>query len=27
VPLRRYPVRVKNGDVEIQTAPIPIIKK
>ena len=27
LPLRRYPVRVKNGDVEIQTAPIPIIKK
>ena len=26
LPLRRYPVRVKNGDVEIQTAPIPIIK-
>lgn len=27
LPLRRYPVRVKNGEVEIQTAPIPIIKK
>jgi len=27
LPLRRYPVRVTNGDVEIQTAPIPIIKK
>ena len=27
LPLRRYPVRVKNGRVEIQTAPIPIIKK
>ena len=27
LPLRRYPVRVKNGGVEIQTAPIPIIKK
>ena len=27
LPLRRYPVRVRNGEVEIQTAPIPIIKK
>ena len=27
LPLPRYPVRVKNGAVEIQTAPIPIIKK
>jgi menaquinol-cytochrome c reductase iron-sulfur subunit len=27
LPLRRYPVRVKNGSVEIQTAPIPIINK
>ena len=27
LPLRRYPVRVKNGGVEIQTAPIPIIRK
>ena len=27
LPLRRYPVRVNNGNVEIQTAPIPIIKK
>jgi len=26
-PLPRYPVRVKNGDVQIQTAPIPISKK
>jgi menaquinol-cytochrome c reductase iron-sulfur subunit len=27
LPLPRYPVRVKNGDVQIQTAPIPISKK
>jgi menaquinol-cytochrome c reductase iron-sulfur subunit len=26
-PLPRYPVRVKDGDVQIQTAPIPITKK
>ena len=26
-PLPRYPVRVKNGYVQIQTAPIPISKK
>ena len=26
LPLRRYPVRVQNGDVQIQTEPIPIIK-
>jgi menaquinol-cytochrome c reductase iron-sulfur subunit len=25
-PLPRYPVRVQNGDVQIQTAPIPITK-
>jgi len=24
--LPRYPVRVKDGDVQIQTAPIPITK-
>ena len=27
LPLPRYPVRVKDGDVQIQTAPIPITKK
>ena len=27
LPLRRYPVRVQNGEVQIQTAPIPIIRK
>jgi menaquinol-cytochrome c reductase iron-sulfur subunit len=27
LPLARYPVRVKDGDVQIQTAPIPIVKK
>jgi len=27
LPLPRYPVRVQGGDVQIQTAPIPIIKK
>jgi menaquinol-cytochrome c reductase iron-sulfur subunit len=27
LPLPRYPVRVKDGNVQIQTAPIPIIKK
>jgi menaquinol-cytochrome c reductase iron-sulfur subunit len=27
LPLPRYPVRVKNGDVQIQTSPIPITKK
>jgi menaquinol-cytochrome c reductase iron-sulfur subunit len=26
LPLPRYPVRVKDGDVQIQTAPIPITK-
>jgi menaquinol-cytochrome c reductase iron-sulfur subunit len=26
-PLPRYPVRVQNGEVQIQTAPIPITKK
>ena len=26
-PLPRYPVRVQNGEVQIQTAPIPISKK
>jgi menaquinol-cytochrome c reductase iron-sulfur subunit len=26
LPLPRYPVRVKNGDVQIQAAPIPITK-
>jgi len=27
LPLRRYPVRVQNGEVQIQTSPIPIITK
>jgi menaquinol-cytochrome c reductase iron-sulfur subunit len=27
LPLPRYPVRVKDGEVQIQTAPIPISKK
>jgi menaquinol-cytochrome c reductase iron-sulfur subunit len=27
LPLARYPVRVKDGEVQIQTAPIPITKK
>jgi menaquinol-cytochrome c reductase iron-sulfur subunit len=27
LPLPRYPVRVKDGEVQIQTAPIPITKK
>ena len=27
LPLARYPARVKDGEVQIQTAPIPIIKK
>jgi menaquinol-cytochrome c reductase iron-sulfur subunit len=27
LPLPRYTVRVQGGDVQIQTAPIPIIKK
>jgi menaquinol-cytochrome c reductase iron-sulfur subunit len=26
LPLPRYPVRVVNGDVQIQTSPIPITK-
>jgi menaquinol-cytochrome c reductase iron-sulfur subunit len=26
LPLPRYPVRIKNGDVQIQTGPIPITK-
>ena len=26
LPLRRYPVRVQNGDVQIQTEPLPIIR-
>ena len=27
LPLRRYPVRVQNGEVQIQTTAIPLIKK